>query len=112
MKHCVWKHYNQSASTHADSLLTDKAESIEQAVEVAFDYLIANDNKADEFGDDELREELRHNKSLNTDDYSVIILSAEDAGCPPGIDDNGEFELVSPTASDVSQRRIDFAIEF
>lgn len=112
MKHCVWIHYKQSASTHADILLTDKAESLDEAVELAFDFLIANDNKADEFGDDELRDELRDNKAFSTTDYDVIILSAEDAGCPPGIDDNGEFELVSSTASDVSQRRVEFAVEF
>ncbi len=112
MKHCVWMHYKQSASTHADSLLTDKAESLDEAVELAFDFLIANDNKADEFGDAELREELRDNKAFSTTDYDVIILSAEDAGCPSGIDDNGEFELVSSTASEESQRRVEFAVEF
>lgn len=112
MKYCVWIHYNQSASTHADSLLMENADSLEQAVEAAFDHLIANGNKAGEFGDDELREKLRDNKTFATMDYNVIIVSAEGAGSRTEHFDDGEFELVSADASDVSQRFVEFAIEF
>jgi len=106
MPYCVWKHYNQSASSQNDSLLTDGVSSRNDAIELAFDYLIANDNKADELGDIKLREQLDDEGGFDTGDYRIIILSSNDVS--DSYSSYGFFILNQANASDVNARKVGY----
>ena len=106
MAFCVWKHYKQSASSHSDTLLTTGVKTREEAVEVAYDYLIANDNDANELDDHDLRQMIDDEGGFNTTDYHVLIVSSADGGFVQ--DATGVFDIESPSASDISSRAVIF----
>ena len=60
----VVKQYHQSASAHSDMIIKDDASSHKEAVECAFNYLIENDNRANELGDYELKTILFNEMAL------------------------------------------------
>ena len=106
MPYCVWKHYKQSASSNSDSLLADSVNTRADAVEVAYDYLIANDNDANELDDLDLRQMIDDEGGFTTTDYHVVILSSADLGFSH--DDHGVFEVKSPSSGDVGLRSVTF----
>lgn len=107
----VVKQYHQSASTHSNMFIKDDATSLEEAVECAFNYLIENDNSANEFGDNELRAVLRSENSFNTTDYRVVIYCSDDFLSGDESDEDIKemtFELEFESASNTSLRRVSF----
>lgn len=104
------KHHHQHGSTHADEFIINNAGTLDDAVEAAFDYLIDNDNKADEYGDDKLKTELKDDRYFDTGDYRVVIYSSDDFSKESVINDSsGEltFEMPHADANAIAMRKVE-----
>jgi hypothetical protein len=107
----VVKQYHQSASAHSDMIIKDDASSHKEAVECAFNYLIENDNRANELGDYELKTILFNENGFDTGDYSVVIYCSDDFLSGDESDEDIKemaFELELESASDTSIRQVAF----
>ena len=103
------KHHHQHASIQADEFIINNAGTLDDAVEAAFDYLIAVDNKANEYGNDKLKAELKDDGYFDTGKYRVVIYSSDDFTDKEAIKDTGRmrFEMPHAHARAIAMRKVE-----